>query len=63
MIVKFIRSYIRRYRDNEQTIAYVEWIDHKGKEGRTEGPPTNTHMLALMNASDRQKAPFKYEVW
>lgn len=38
MIQKITRAYVRRYRDNGQTTAYIEWVDHLGKAGRTEGP-------------------------
>jgi len=38
MIAKITAAYTRHYRDNGQTTAYVEWIDHKGETGRTEGP-------------------------
>ena len=37
MIAKITRAYVRHYRDNGQTTAYVEWIDHNGTAGRTEG--------------------------
>lgn len=37
MITKITRVYVRHYRDNGQTTAYVEWIDRKGRPGRTEG--------------------------
>ena len=38
MIAEITRAYVRHYRDNGQHVAAVEWIDHKGKPGRTEGP-------------------------
>lgn len=28
------RAYVRRYRDNESTVAYVEWSDGSRTEGR-----------------------------
>lgn len=37
MIKKITRAYVRHYRDNGQMTAYVEWIDGRGKAGRTEG--------------------------
>lgn len=40
MIAKITRAYIRRYSDNRQVAAYVEWTDTRGKTGRTEGPAT-----------------------
>lgn len=36
-IAKITRAYIRHYRDNGQTTAYVEWMDGRGVNGRTEG--------------------------
>lgn len=36
-IAKITRAYVRRYSDNGQTVAYVEWLDNRGKAGRTEG--------------------------
>lgn len=38
MLAKFTRAYVRHYRDNHQTTAYIEWIDRDGKSGRTEAP-------------------------
>jgi len=37
MIAKFTKAYVRHYRDNGQTTAYIEWVDRDGKTGRTEG--------------------------
>ena len=37
-------AYFRRYTDNGQTKAYVEWSDGS----RTEGDPLNDHMRTLM---------------
>ena len=37
MIAKITDAYVRHYSDNGQTKAYVEWIDNRGKAGRTEG--------------------------
>ena len=38
MIIKEItKAYVRHYTDNGQTTAYVEWVDHNGQSGRTEG--------------------------
>lgn len=37
-IANITAAYTRHYRDNGQTTAYVEWIDHAGHKGRTEGP-------------------------
>lgn len=68
MIATITRAYIRRYSDSGQVTAYVEWIDHKGAKGRTEGPPPSapcptcgckkalnrTHMGALFLRAERQ---------
>lgn len=60
-IVKITRAYVRHYTDNNQTVAYVEWIDHRGVPGRTEGafkPPMASgcglHMLALFARARRE---------
>lgn len=37
MIKRITRAYVRHYSDNGQTKAYVEWLNHKGVFGRTEG--------------------------
>lgn len=39
MIAKITRAYVRHYHDNGQITAYVEWVDHRGQTGRTEGTP------------------------
>lgn len=43
MIREIIRAYVRHYRDNGQTTAYCEWVDHNGKAGRTETPVLSTN--------------------
>ena len=42
MIKQITRAYIRTYADNGQVTAYVEWVDSKGKPGRTEGNQHDT---------------------
>ena len=37
MIARITRAYVTRYWDSGQTTAYVEWIDQRGRPGRTEG--------------------------
>jgi hypothetical protein len=54
MIQKTTDAYIRTYSDNGQTKAYVEWVDTRGKPGRTEGHETNSHMRALMDRFERE---------
>lgn len=49
MIAKITRAYVRHCRDNGQTTAYVEWVDHNGKVGRTESPvKANSGTLAAV---------------
>ena len=62
MTIKTItRIYTRQFSDTGQAMAYVEWIDHKGRNGTTEGParhynlvPIGTHMQALFDRALRQ---------
>jgi hypothetical protein len=63
MITKITRAYIRTYSDNGQTKAYVEWVDHKGERGRTEGEPDNQHMQVLMSRAQREGVAVKRERW
>lgn len=37
MITHITRAFVRHYRDNGQITACVEWVDHRGSTGRTEG--------------------------
>lgn len=62
-IAKITDAYVRHYRDNQQTTGYVEWVDTKGKSGRTEGAATRIgdqhwqfgqHMAALLARSERE---------
>lgn len=57
------KAYIRRYRDNGQTKAYVEWINARGVSARTEGSPKNTHMRALMARAEREGIIVAKECW
>lgn len=63
MIARITKAYIRTYSDNGQTTAYVEWVSDKGKSGRTEGPPDNTHMQALLQRARREGVTVKRERW
>lgn len=66
MIRKITKAYVRHYRDNNQTTAYVEWLDHRGKCGRTEGqaePFMGEQMRALMNRAVREGVRISREVW
>lgn len=73
MISKITRAYVRTYSDNGQTKACVEWIDHRGQTGRTEGDvraKTGTlaavygdHMGALMARAICSGIEIQREVW
>ena len=53
-IAKITRIYTRTYTDSGQQTTFVEWIDGKGKAGRTEGAAGNTHMAALISRGERE---------
>jgi hypothetical protein len=63
MIAKITRAYTRHYLDNGQITTYVEWIDTKGKSGRTEGSLSNLHMKALVDRANREGIPLEHEQW
>lgn len=63
MIARITRAYIRRYIDNGQTVAYVEWLHVNGETGRTEGCPNNPHMRALIGRACREGLTVGREVW
>lgn len=76
MIARITHAYVRHYSDNGQTKAYVEWIDNKGKTGRTEGeygpcaccgsPRVNNlgqHMNALFERAKREGVTIERETW
>lgn len=63
MITKITKAYIRTYTDSGQTTAYVEWVDRKGKTGRTEGKPDGTHMQALLQRAEREGVKVERERW
>lgn len=54
-IAKITKAYIRHYRDNGQTMAYVEWIDSRGQTGRTEGG-VKIEMTGCNNRGETLKA-------
>jgi hypothetical protein len=62
------RIFTRRYTDNRQTTAYVEWADG----GRTEGPaadyhgiliPTGAHMGLLFDRAIASGFTVEREIW
>lgn len=73
MIAQITRVYTRHYRDNDQRTAYVEWVDHNGKSGRTEGPVHwegqtiaeryGLHMGALIARAICHGVPVEHEIW
>lgn len=76
MITTITKAYVRKYSDSGQVTAYVEWIDHKGRTGRTEGgaPGTpcpccgakrkaTTHMGALFERAERQGIVVERQEW
>lgn len=63
MIAKTTSGYIRHYRDNGQTTAYVEWVNSKGRTGRTEGEVSNPHMQALLIRSKREGVYRGFDIW
>lgn len=62
-IASITKAYIRHYRDNGQTTAYVEWIDTKGQKGRTEGKEHGFHMQALLAWAEREGHEIGRETW
>lgn len=62
-IERITRAYIRVYGDSGQRTAYVEWVDGKGKSGRTEGKPSGLHMKALLARAKREGLTIEKEKW
>jgi len=73
MIAKITKAYVRHYCDNGQTTAYVEWVDHNGKLGRTEAPVKarsgtleqiyGPHMGALMARAICHSIEIERQTW
>lgn len=75
MIAKITAAYVRHYRDNGQTTAYVEFIDGRGCPGRVEGKwpqeicphcggvVRGSHMAALLARAAREGITVTQEVW
>lgn len=53
-IEKITKARVTSYKDNGQTIAYIDWRDIKGKTGTTSGDPNNAHMKALLDRAKRE---------
>lgn len=67
---RITKAYVRRYRDNGQTTAYVEWSDGGRTEGaEPKGDPIlgyrndRGHMEALFAAAQRNGLTIGREVW
>jgi hypothetical protein len=63
MIAKINKVYTRTYSDSGQVKTYVEWTDHKGTTGRTEGSASNTHMRELIKRGAREGVKHTTEAW
>ena len=63
MIRRITKAYVRYYSDNETMKIYVEWINHRGESGRTEGDVGNLHMAALLQRAQQEDAPCTFEKW
>lgn len=76
MIGKITKAYVRTYSDSGQVMAYVEWVDGRGKPGRTEGKlmqldgprrgirfTFGSHMHALFSRARREGVRLQREVW
>jgi hypothetical protein len=69
MIKQITKTYVRLYTDSGQCTAYVEWIDHNGKAGRTEGEsdtawgPKGAHMSALFARAKLEGITPSWERW
>jgi len=64
MIAKITKAYHRTYSDTGQQKTYVEWVDHKGKPGRTEGDGRGgVHMRQLLARAKREGVPVTRETF
>jgi hypothetical protein len=63
MISKITKAYTRTYSDSGQVKSTVEWIDHHGKAGRTEGEATGWHMQALLARAEYEGVKITTETW
>ena len=62
-IEKITRFVIITYSDSGQVQAYADWVDNKGKKGRTTGRTDNPHMNALFLRSQREGITCEKETW
>lgn len=61
------RIYVRRYRDNGDTVAYVDWSDDSRTEARLRWFGTTRHfgmhMHALVRSAKRAGLHLELETW
>lgn len=62
-IAKITAAYERLYGDSGQRKTYVEWIDNRGRPGRTEGTTGSSHMQALLDRAEREGVAVCFERW
>lgn len=62
-IKQITKAYIRTYSDSGQVQAGVEWVDHRGKKGTTQGDPENMHMKALLIRAKREGIKVEEQEW
>ena len=63
---KITRIYTRRYTDNGQCTAYVDWSDGSRTEGEARNYnqlPISTHMRALFERGLRDGLKIERETW
>ena len=64
MTIKCIlKAYVRTYGDTRQCRAYVEYLDTRNHQGRTEGDRLGTHMQALLLRAVREGVNITSERW
>lgn len=70
--MRIVKVYTRHYRDNDSTMAYVEWENECRRVGRTEGEaedyygvliPVGSYMGALFDRALREGLTIGREVW
>ncbi len=54
MIAKILSARVTTYRDNGQTLAWIEWEDGRGKTGTTQGTPNGLYMKSLLQRAERE---------
>ena len=73
-MTKITRIYVRRYRDNGQTVTYVDWSDGSRTEGAADRVRQwrkpgyvvfdfGQHMHALLARANREGLKLEHETW